>query len=305
MVTYYDPQGPDLFVQDQTARHLGGCREYEIECSGIRGRSGGTNRVTEQPDFRWRLASRISPSLDERHCRTKTGDRPGDGLDQGGQSEGGGGRDWIVPRVRKDEGVLLLDVAVDGGNVLGRIPFYKEDAPQSLVSVRVRLRGTCGADFNSNYQLVGVNVHVPNLSQMTILQPALADPFQTPMREIPDVMRFNPEGTLENRVRVRGVVAMYRAGKSVFIQNSEGSLYARTEQTAPQLEPGDEVEVVGFPAVGPYTPELQNAIYRRVGKAPIPQPVSRWSTNDASAIPHPGVRWRRHRDTRDRSISKS
>ena len=67
---------------------------------------------------------------------------------------------------------------------------------------------------------------------------------------------------------------MYRAGKSIFIENNGYALYVRTEQRSPELEPGDEVEVVGFPTVGPYTPELQNAFYRRIGKTTVPKPVS-------------------------------
>ena len=273
VVTYYDPQGPDLFIQDETEGIWVDTETTKLNVPVSAGDLVEVIGVTEQPDF--------APEIGKPHftilgraplpkAKRVTYQAMASTKEDSRRVEVEG----IVHRVWKDEDVLLMDVAIDGGAVLGRIPFYKGEAPQNLVSARVRLRGTCGADFNSNYQLVGVNLHVPNLSGLKILEPALADPFNTPEREIQNLMRFNPEGTLENRVRVRGVVAMYRAGKSVFIQNNGGSLFAKTEQGVPELQPGDEVEVVGFPAVGPYTPEVLNAIYRRVGKAPIPQPVS-------------------------------
>jgi PAS domain S-box-containing protein len=272
VVTYYDPQGPDLFIQDDTSGIWVDVETTKLNVPVVAGDLVEVTGVTEQPDF--------APEIGKPHFRILGRSRLPTPKRVTYQAMASTKEDsarveveGIVHRVWKDEAVLLLDVAIDGGNVLARIPFYPGEAPQKLVSARVRLRGTCGADFNSNYQLVGVIVHVPNLSGLAILKPALPDPFRRPVRDILDVMRFNPEGTLENLVRVRGVVAMYRAGRSVFIQSDGRSLFAKTEQTIPELQPGDEVDVVGFPAVGPYTPELQDAIYRRIGKAPAPQPV--------------------------------
>jgi CheY-like chemotaxis protein len=243
VVTYYNPQRPDLFIQDQTAGIWVNVEGTKLNVPVSAGDLVEVTGVTEQPDF--------APEVGKPHF-TILGRAPlpkpkrvtyqamASTMEDSVRVEVEG----IVHRVWKDDEVLLLDVAVDGGRVLGRIPFSKQEAPQSLVSARVRLRGTCGADFNSNYQLVGVNVHVPNLPGLTILEPALADPFQTPLRDIQDVLRFNPEGTLEHRVQVHGIVALYRAGRSIFIENSGYALYARTEQAGPELAPGDEVEVV-------------------------------------------------------------
>ena len=120
---------------------------------------------------------------------------------------------------------------------------------------------------------MGIYVHVPNLAGLEILEPALADPFDTPVRPINDILRFNPKSTLEQRVQVRGIVAMFRPGSAIFIQDQATSLYVSTAQTVPWLEPGDQVDIVGFPVVGPYTPELHDAIYRRTGKASVPVPI--------------------------------
>src|SRR6202030_1130705 len=82
----------------------------------------------------------------------------------------------IVHRVSKKGHRLYLDVAIEGGHVTGRIPFFFLPAPKALVGARIRLRGTCGAEFNSRSQLTGIFVNVPYESEMKILEPALSDP---------------------------------------------------------------------------------------------------------------------------------
>jgi signal transduction histidine kinase/DNA-binding response OmpR family regulator len=115
---------------------------------------------------------------------------------------------------------------------------------------------------------------MPYESEMKILEPALADAFQTPMRAITDVLRFDPTGRPDQRVQVQGVVTLSRRARAIFIQNDEAALYIKTEQDGPKLEPGDQVDVVGFASVGVYAPELQDAIFRRTGKAAAPVAIS-------------------------------
>jgi hypothetical protein len=109
---------------------------------------------------------------------------------------------------------------------------------------------------------------------MKILEPALSDPFLAPMRVITDVMRFNPAGALDQRIQVHGVVALSLKARAIFIQNNGASLYVKTEQDRPELGPGDQVDIVGFPAVGAYAPELQGAVYRKTGTTTTPTPIS-------------------------------
>ena len=193
VVTYYDPQGPDLFIQDQTAGIWVNVEGTKLNVPVSAGDLVEVTGVTEQPDF--------APEVGKPHF-TLLGRAPlpkpkrvtyqamASTMEDSVRVEVEG----IVHRVWKDDEVLLLDVAVDGGRVLARIPFYKQEAPQSLVSERVRLRGTCGADFNSNYQLVGVDVHVPNLPGLTILEPALADRIPDTTEGHPGCAAIQPRG---------------------------------------------------------------------------------------------------------------
>jgi signal transduction histidine kinase/CheY-like chemotaxis protein len=269
VVTYYDPEEPDLFVQDATT---GIWVNLEIVKPNVPVKAGDVvevEGVTEAPDFAPQVgnpyfivlgqASLPLARLVSFHQMASTQEDS-----QRVEVEG------IVHRVWKKSHRLYLDLGIEGGHVTGRIPFFTQAAPTALVGARIRLRGTCGAEFNSRNQLTGIFVNVPYESEMKIIEPALSDPFLIPAQAITDVLRFNPTGGLDQRIKVRGVVTLYLQARAIFIQDDGAALYVKTEQDSPKLEPGDQVEIVGFPGVGVYAPELQGAIFRRTGKAATP-----------------------------------
>jgi len=73
-------------------------------------------------------------------------------------------------------------------------------------------------------------------------------------------------------VRLTGVVTLQQPGTALFIQDGAEGLYVRTTQTD-AVQPGDRVDVVGFPAVGDYAALLQDAVFRRTGAGPLPSPT--------------------------------
>ena len=272
VVTYYDPEEPDLFVQDATT---GIWVNLEIVKPNVPVKAGDVvqvDGVTEAPDFAPQVGNPHFIVLGQASlplARAVSFHQMASTQEDSQRVEVEG----IVHRVWKKSHRLYLDIAIEGGHVTGRIPFFSQPAPKALVGARIRLRGTCGAEFNSRSQLTGIFVNVPYESEMKILEPALSDPFLTPARAITDVLRFNPTGGLDQRVKVRGVVTLYLQARAIFIQDDGAALYVKTEQDSPKLEPGDQVEIVGFPRVGVYAPELQDAIFRRAGKEATPMAI--------------------------------
>jgi PAS domain S-box-containing protein len=269
VVTYYDPEEPDLFVQDATT---GIWVNLEIVKPNVPVKAGDVvevEGVTEAPDFAPQVGNPHFVVLGQASlppARAVSFHQMASTQEDSQRVEVEG----IVQRVWNKSHRLYLDIAIEGGHVTGRIPFFTQPAPKALVGARIRLRGTCGAEFNSRNQLTGIFVNVPYESEMKILEPALSDPFLTPASAITDVLRFNPTGGLDQRVKVRGVVTLYLQARAIFIQADGAALFVKTEQDSPKLEPGDQVEIVGFPTVGVYAPELQDAIYRRTGKEATP-----------------------------------
>ena len=169
---------------------------------------------------------------------------------------------------------LRLDIAMDGGHVTAYLPETNE-IPPNIIDARVRIRGICGALFNARNQLRGVNLFVPAWQDIQIIQPGLAEPFSVPLRPIESVLRFTVAGTAGHRVRVQGIVTLYRPGGFLFIKGKSSNIRVNSDQGI-SLRPGDEVEAVGFPAIGENDPVLEQAVLRRIASGPAvkPRPVS-------------------------------
>ncbi|MEQ1353210.1 MAG: hypothetical protein ABLT11_04275, partial [Candidatus Acidiferrum sp.] len=165
VITYYDPEEPDLFVQDATG---GIWVSLEVVKPTVAIKAGDiveVQGVTEAPDFapqignprikvigraalpparRASFAQLASTKLDSQRVEV----------------------DGIVHKVFKQGHRLYLEVMTEDGPVTGRMPFYTQEILPKLVDAKVRLRGTCGAQFNSRNQLTGVIINIPYPSEM-------------------------------------------------------------------------------------------------------------------------------------------
>ncbi len=144
--------------------------------------------------------------------------------------------------------------------------------PARLVDARVRLRGVVFNVHNANRQFVRANVQVADAAMIEVLAPPAADPFALPVQSIGDVLQFSPTGFSGHRVHVRGVVTAHKDGHTLWLREGGRGMQVASKQEG-NLAPGDEVQVVGFPDHGGYTPSLSDAVFRKVraGAAPAPQ----------------------------------
>lgn len=145
-------------------------------------------------------------------------------------------------------------------------------APAELVDARVRLRGVVFNVHNANRQFVRANLQVGGAAMIDVLAAPPVEPFVLPLQRIGEVLRFSPAGFSGHRVRVRGVVTGHRVGQTLWLREGDRGMRVASAQEG-ALRPGDEVEVVGFPEYGGYTPSLGDAIFRKVaaGTPPVPQ----------------------------------
>ena len=272
VVTYYDAEEGDLFVQDATS---GIWVNLEIVKPNLPIEAGElleVDGVTEALDFAPQVGTPSFKLLGHAalpEAKRVTYAQMASTMEDSQRVEVEG----VVRKVYKQGKHMYLEVATEGGRVTGRIPDYTSVSLPKLVDAVVRLRGTCGAEFNSMNQLTGIYINLPNEAGVEVLQAAREDAFSAPKVAISELLRFSPERGMGHSVRVEGVVTLSRPGKAVFIQNAGESLYAQTQQDTAGIKPGDEVDAVGFPAVGSHAPELQDAILRRVGKVEIPKPL--------------------------------
>lgn len=172
----------------------------------------------------------------------------------------------LVRSVRLDPDTqnYLIDIVTGGERFTVYARQLPVTQPQDLVDSVIKVQGVCATLFNHQRQLFGLRLLVPEPDGLTVETPAPHSPYDLPLEKVNSLLQFSPEGTFGDRVKVTGTVVYFESGNTVFIQDDTGGLYCKTLQRD-ALQPGDQVEVVGFMAKGEYTPILEDAVYRKVG----------------------------------------
>jgi PAS domain S-box-containing protein len=165
-----------------------------------------------------------------------------------------------------------LEMDMGGGRVTVFLPNLPAPDRARFVDSSVRVRGVCGTWFNKLRQLFGVRLMVSRWEDIAVEEPAPPDVLSQPALPIGTLLRFTPQGPYGHRVKVAGTVVLQQPGRALFLQDQQHGLYVQTRQPG-NLQPGDQVEVVGFPEKGEYTPVLQDAVWRKTGVGPEPEPV--------------------------------
>jgi PAS domain S-box-containing protein len=181
----------------------------------------------------------------------------------------------IVRAVHFDEesGYFLLEIATGGG----RLTAYASKLPVTqsgeLVDHTVTVSGVCVTRFNRQRQLFDIRLLVPRPTDLVVDLAGAGDPFDLPAQSIVKLLQFTPQGPYGHRVKVKGTVIYRQNDDTLYIEDQTEGLYVETKQAGP-LALGDQVEVLGFPANGVYTPMLQDAVFKKIGTGTLPEPVS-------------------------------
>lgn len=165
----------------------------------------------------------------------------------------------------------ILEIVTGGGRLTAFIAGSAHTNLISLVDSQVRVRGVCGTWFNRLRQLFGVRLMVPRLEDISVEEPAATNALAQPAQPIGNLLRFAPHASYGHKVKVEGTVALQQPSRALFVQDYQHGLYVQTRQ-AGLLKPGDQVELIGFPNKGEYTPILQDAVWRKIGSGPEPRP---------------------------------
>jgi len=175
-------------------------------------------------------------------------------------------------RFENESRSFLIELVIGGE----RFTAYSRQLPvtntEELVESEVKVRAVCSTLFNRLRQMFGFRLLIPRETDLVIEKPASANPFDISSKGISSLLQFPAQGTFGHRVKVVGTVVYQESGVALFIQDEREGLYCQTRQRVP-IQAGDQVEVLGFPAKGEYTPVLQDAVYRKIGSGTPVKPV--------------------------------
>jgi len=168
-------------------------------------------------------------------------------------------------------GSPVFEMTTGGGRLTVFVAGASQTNLEHLVDSQVRIQGVCGTWFNRQRQLFGIRLVVPSMGHIQVEQPAAANALAQPSQLIGDLLLFAPEAAYGRRVKVTGTVILQQPGRALFVQDDQHGLYVQTRQPG-RLEPGDQVQLLGFPVKGDYTPMLQDAVWTKVGEGSPPMP---------------------------------
>jgi signal transduction histidine kinase/CheY-like chemotaxis protein len=165
---------------------------------------------------------------------------------------------------------ISLDLALSDGTITAFTVKEVGADYDSLVDAKVRLRGNQGPLYTTGGAMNGAYLLFPDRAHVTVLEPAPAWPFASPISPVSGLLRFNPKPASNHRVHVRGIVTLAWPGRMLCIEDGLHGLCAQTDQTT-ALSPGQLVDVIGFPITGAFTPSLSYATYETTGfQKPVP-----------------------------------
>jgi hypothetical protein len=147
-------------------------------------------------------------------------------------------------------------------------------APDSLARYEdalVRIRGCLLASWDyETHEVKAGNLRIYG-ADIAVDQPAPADLFSTPGKTAAELRLFDPQASVFQRVKVSGLIVHGRDTEYLMMQGRHGVRLTAKKPLA--FEPGDEVEVVGFPELlGNTAPLLREAVARRTGRGKLPEP---------------------------------
>ncbi len=161
--------------------------------------------------------------------------------------------------------------------------------PAAYVGAEVRLRGLCFNLHNRNRQFVRPFVQVPSGVAIVVENLPPTEPFSDQPRPVASLFGFEQLTEKHgHRVHVRGIVVHHQPGTALWIRDGDQALRVKTTHRE-VLQPGDEVDVVGFPARSKYSAELEDATVRKrpVHTALLPHVLTDISSalrNDADLV---------------------
>ncbi len=165
------------------------------------------------------------------------------------------------------EKLFWMELAMAGDNIDLEIPWDGSPVPSGLIDSRIRVQGICGAEFNPKQQMVGVNLYVPSLHEITILESAASQIVTGAPTPIGTLQRFGNPAAGTHRIKLEGTVTAVLPAHGFYMTDKSGSINVLSRQDM-RLKPGDQIEALGFVGVSEAHVRLEDAYFRQVGHVP-------------------------------------
>src|SRR5262249_33920986 len=136
----------------------------------------------------------------------------------------------------------------------------------------IRIRGVLGTRFTQNRRLAGLSLFLSSKRYVTVVSAPPADPFAGAPTLIKDALQYSAE-RVGQRLHIRGTVTRQH-GQAIYVQDESGGMALKAADLNIGVEPGDQVDVVGYAVPGTYSPILDEVEVRKDGRRTMVAPVA-------------------------------
>jgi len=134
----------------------------------------------------------------------------------------------------------------------------------------VRVRGCLFANWDYvTHEVKAGEIRIYG-ADLAVDQPAPADLFSLPEKSAAELLLFDPQASVFQRVKVSGQILCQRNGEYFMTDGHDGLRFI--PKKAVDLKAGDSVHVVGFPELSGAAPLLREAMVVKTGHATLPPP---------------------------------
>jgi signal transduction histidine kinase len=149
--------------------------------------------------------------------------------------------------------------------------------PEGLVDAEVEVVGVGKSFRNTRGEFVAPGLYLARGADLRVIRGPTLGPFELPITPLGSIARYRPKPLGGHRVRTSGVVSFAAPG-TLFLQDDIGGIEVDLAPTADgewTFEPGDRVEVAGFPDMTSGIGAVTWAVARRIsgGTPPPPLPI--------------------------------
>jgi signal transduction histidine kinase len=143
------------------------------------------------------------------------------------------------------------------------------DELAAYMNAMIHLRGVLLASWNEQTRQVRVGEIRICDATVTVARPAMADVFSVPRRTPSELLLFDPQASLFQRVCVSGQIVHLGKDESFLMAGSNGLRFVARRLEGVQV--GDQVDVAGLPELSGASPVLRDAVVRKTGHALLPE----------------------------------
>lgn len=162
--------------------------------------------------------------------------------------------------LRTADGTILTDIRVANGE------------PEDLTRYEdalIRVRGCLFATWDYVTRRVKVGEIRINGADIAVDQPAPDDLFSTPAKTASELLLFDPQASVFQRVKVSGQI-IHIQGPDYFMMDGNNGVRFILKHPS-DLQVGDVVDAVGFPELSTASPVLREAVVRKRSHSALPQ----------------------------------